>query len=705
MNSTKSVGQLYRLARLYNIQTAFYGVRHHRHTASPDSLLAVLPALGAPVASLNDVASALRERTQAKREQIIEPVTVAWNGERPIITITLPSDIAGAPWTGRLEQESGASSDWKFQPGDLPVVESGEAEGCRYMVKKLTLPEGLPCGYHKFIFQTKGKTCETMIISAPRRTFSPDYGNKTRSWGAFLPLYALKTAHGWGSGDYSGLGALADWVAGEGGNVAGTLPLLPVFLDKPYDPSPYAPVSRLLWNEFYIDINKIPELSQCPEAQELINSASFTAEIARLRAQPLVDYRGIMSLKRKVMEQLSKCLSDSSLARLGERFARENPVVAEYARFRAVMEKQEKPWGSWPPRLREGSLQDGDYDKKIQNYYLYAQWQAWQQVKDVAEKSRQKGVMLYFDLPVGVHPDGYDVWRYRDIFVKDVAAGAPPDPVFTTGQNWGFPPLHPEKIREQGYRYVIDYLRHHLRQAAMLRIDHVMGLHRLYWIPRGIDATQGVYVRYRAEELYAILALESHRHQSIIVGEDLGIVPGYIRPGMARHALHRMYILYYELAESAAPRRIPRRSIAALNTHDMPPFAGFWEGADIREKVSMGLMNEKEGVAEKQDRLATKSSLTAFLSLNGFLKKAGNGTRLAFKACLAYLSASAAHTVLVNVEDLWQETQAQNMPGSGDKFPSWRRKARYGLEEFCRMNGVSDILREVNKLRKRKGGT
>ena len=706
MDSNKSLGQLHRLARLYGVQTAFYGVRHRRHTAAAESLLAALKALGAPVASLSDVAAARRERVQAVRQQIIAPVTVAWDGTQPVILVTLPPEIADAPCTGRLERESGESTEWKFQPADLPVIARRETEGRRYVTGKLTLPESLPYGYHKFIFMIKGKVAETMIISAPRRTFSPPAGENSRVWGAFLPLYALKTGQDWGSGDYSGLGALADWMAREGGNYVGTLPLLPVFLDKPYDPSPYAPVSRLLWNEFYVDINNIPELSRCPPAQEYLHSPSFTAEIAALREQSLVDYRGIMFLKRKVMEQLSRCLTNSGAACVKEfrRFIQENPPVEDYARFRAVMEKQDKSWSSWPKRLRDGDLRATDYEEDVKNYHLYAQWQARQQVGELAEKARQKGVTLYFDLPVGVHPDGYDVWRNRDIFAEDVSAGAPPDPVFTTGQNWGFPPLHPEKIRAQGYRYVIDYLRHHLQYAAMLRIDHVMGLHRLYWIPRGIEAKQGVYVRYHAEELYAILAVESHRHRSIIIGEDLGIVPGYIRPGMARHGLHRMYILYYELADSAArlPRRIPRSSIAALNTHDMPPFASFWEGADINENVRLGLLNEKEGGVEKENRRTTKAALKAFLQSNSFLKKAANGTRSAFKACLAFLSASEAHAVIINVEDLWLETQAQNIPGTGDKFPSWQRKARYALEEFCRDEEVSDILREVDSLRKRK---
>ena len=707
MNDTNLKSQLYRLALLYNVQTAFYGVRHRRHTAPVESLLAVLSALGAPLASLSDVPQALREKKLALKRQMLEPVTVVWEGELPQITVTLPGEIAGVPYSGNLELESGEKSAWKWQAAELPVFQSTAVENQMFVTTKLTLPQGLPPGYHRFTFEAKGRTAETLVIAAPRRAFSPPDENN-RGWGAFLPLYGLKTQNDWGSGDYSGLGALVDWVVGEGGSLVGTLPLLPVFLDEPYDPSPYAPVSRLLWNEFYIDVTRAREFSRCVAAQEIVQSAAFRAETEKLRSQPLVDYRRVMSLKRSLMEEMCHYLLQSGNQRLEafQRFTIENPVAVEYAQFRAVMEKQKKPWGLWPPRLRDGDWRETEYEENIKNYHLYAQWLAQQQIKELAEKSRQKGIKLYFDLPLGIHPDGYDAWRYRDVFAKDVSAGAPPDPVFTTGQNWGFPPLHPDKIREQGYQYLRNYLHHHLQYAEMLRIDHVMGLHRLYWIPRGIEATQGVYVRYRAEELYAILALESHRHRSIIIGEDLGIVPGYVRPAMARHGLHRMYILYYELADSAEkkPRPIPRHCIAGLNTHDMPPFASFWEGADIPEKMSLNLLDEKQAAEERESRQATRKALGDFLIANGFLKKAGESTRAALKACLAFLSASAAHTVLINLEDLWLETKAQNLPGVGDRFPSFQRKARYALEEFCRMSEVSDILREINTLRKRTEG-
>src|SRR3990172_6909058 len=224
-----------------------------------------------------------------------------------------------------------------------------------------------------------------------------------------------------------------------------------------------------------------------------------------------------------------------------------HPEVEDYARFRATGERQRAPWPSWSRPLCDGVLTEGDYDERARRYHLYVQWVAREQIRVLSEHSRRAGVNLYLDLPLGVHPHSYDVWREREAFVLGVSGGAPPDVVFTQGQDWGFPPLHPEAIREQGYRYVIAYLRHQLQHTTLLRIDHVMGLHRLFWIPKGLEARDGVCVRYPAEELYAIFCLESHRHRASIVGENLGTVPAYVNSAMARHNLHRMYVLQYEL--------------------------------------------------------------------------------------------------------------------------------------------------------------
>jgi len=706
MKNNTFVQSLYHLAHLYNVQTAYYDVARKRRQASADSLLAVLQALGAPVASLDDVLSALRERREALRQQILEAVTVVWDGECHLIKACLPLNLAQYPMYGYLELESGGRKVFRWSADEIKMVENVEVEGKSYVVKRIKLPGNLPLGYHKFFLETKVCTEETLIISAPRMAYLPSRETEERKWGAFLPLYALHTENGLGSGDYSSLEALTGWISDMGGKVVATHPLLPTFLDEPFEPSPYAPVSRLMWNEFYIDIDRVPELAESLSAKALLQSSSFLSEVKEFQDTPLVDYRRLMALKRRVLEECSHYLitEGSSRFRSFQGFLRANPIVEDYARFRAAMEKQHAPWPFWAQRLRDGTLRESDYDEGAENYYIYAQWLAHQQVQALSEKSRDKGTILYFDLPLGTHPEGYDVWCERSIFGSDVSVGAPPDAVFTRGQDWGFPPLHPEKSRKQGYRYVIDYLRHHLQHAGMLRIDHVMGLHRLFWIPKGLGASHGVYVRYRAEELYAILALESHRYQSIIVGEDLGTVPSYVGPEMAKHDLQRMYVVHYELA--CNPRkplgRIPSNVVASLNTHDMPTFSAFWQELDIQERLSTGLLDRKSAQVEKRNRQTCKDALIGFLRNKGLLKKDSTEIRDILKACLLFLSNSRARTVLVNLEDLWLETQPQNVPGTDDEHPNWCRKARYALEKFCRMPEIRDTLMEVDRLRKQE---
>lgn len=703
MSFPTGIRLLYPLARLHGVQTAYYDAHHLRKQASTESLLAVLHSLGAPMATLQDARSAWREQQQRLWQRPLEPVLVAWDNKPLLASIRLPLDTAEATLSCHLKLETGEELRWEWRGGSLGILEAAEVEGMKYVVKQLPLPGGLPWGYHRLVVELPGRQEKSLVISAPIKAYTPPGEVENRSWGVFLPLYALHTPRSWGSGDFSDLEELMCWVAEMGGDVVATLPLLGTFPNDISEPSPYIPDSRLLWNEFYLDINKVAELKGCSSAQTLLASSSFRNEIEFLRNSPLVDYQRQMALKRKALEELSHCFFGEESQRLEDlrRFTEANPVVEDYARFRATREKQGTPWQLWPQPLREGVIKESDYDEESRRYHLYVQWLAHQQMKNVSEKAREKGVYLYLDLPLGVHPDGYDVWREHDVFILDTSAGAPPDAVFTRGQNWRFSPLHPEKIREQGYRYVIAYLRHHLRQSGILRIDHVMGLHRLFCIPDGMETSQGVYLRYHAEELYAILALESHRHKTIIVGEDLGIVPPYVRPAMKKHGLHRMYVLHYELAsnrQKGFPPASPN-SVASLNTHDMPPFAAFWQGRDIEERLKPGLLDRASAEQEKKNFTNTKSALSTFLKDGGWLQEPEDNISAILKACLSFLAASQTRIVLVNLEDLWLETQPQNIPGTRTEYPNWRRKARYTLEEFCQMPQVIDILRTVNLLR------
>jgi 4-alpha-glucanotransferase len=706
MSHTSGSRLLHQLAHLYGVQTAYYDVNQQRKPASVDSLAAILHSLGAPVASLQDVSSAWRQRRQELWQQLLEPVVVAWDGSVPLIQLQLSAGLNETLLNCHLRLESGEEKSWQYLGADLSVVDYEEIEGIHYLVKQLHLPDRLPWGYHRLTLSLGEKYAQALIISAPVKAYLPTDKDNDRMWGVFLPLYALHTNNSWCGGSFSDLETLAGWLAGMGGGVVATLPLLATFLGKTSEPSPYLPVSRRLWNEFYLDINRVPELKKCASTQALLISSSFQKETNALRHLPLVDYRRQMALKQRLLQELCRCLFSGPSPRLDklQHFASMNPVVKDYARFRAAAEKQGIPWRSWTRPLRDGVLKDTDFYEENRRYHLYVQWLAHQQIKNVSRRIRDKGLELYLDMPLGAHPDGYDVWREREAFALETSAGAPPDVVFTRGQNWGFPPLHPVRIRERGYRYVIACLRHHLKYAGILRIDHVMGLHRLFFIPNGMEAKQGVYVHYRADELYALLALEAYRHKAIIVGEDLGTVPPYVRPTMKKHGLHRMYVVQYELT-SDQRRGLPPVSsgaVASLNTHDMPPFAAFWQGEDIKERRRLSLLDSASARAERNRLRSLKTTLVTFLRKQGWLREPEADTRAVLTACLSFLADSRAQIVLVNLEDLWLETQPQNMPTTKNEYPNWRRKARYTFEQFCQLPQAVDTLLTVDELRKRR---
>jgi 4-alpha-glucanotransferase len=687
---------------MYGVQTAFYDVEDRRQQASAEAVLRVLRALGVPVESFADVSDALRQRRRELWARGVEPVTVAWDGQPVGIDLRLPATSADGDVRCHLALEAGDSHAWSCDVAGLPAVDSVVVEGVRYLTKRLGVPFRLPSGYHRLTLEWGGRQFETLIISAPLKAHTSQDKPESRRWGVFLPLYALHSRRSWGAGDLTDLESMLEWVAELGGRVVATLPLLAAFLDDPLEPSPYAAVSRLFWNEFYIDVTRVPELHRCPAAQAIVGSPEVHRELEGLRSLPLVDYRRQMGLKRRVLEELARCFFAERSERHTAlaRFVEAHPPLEDYARFRATVERRRVPWPAWPQPLREGVLKAGDYDEAAKRYHLYVQWVAQEQMQALSERIQSAGARLYLDLPLGVHPDGYDVWRERGMFALEASAGAPPDAFFTKGQNWGFPPPHPEAMREQGYRYLIACLRHHLQHAGIVRVDHVMGLHRLYWIARGMEPREGVYVRYPSEELYAILSVESHRHRALIVGEDLGTVPHYVRSAMARHSIQRTYAMQFE------PRLgvVPAASVASLNTHDMLPFAAFWESLDAGDRLEHGLQDEKGARGERESCQALKGSLLTLLRRRGLLEEADVSERAVLRACLAFLSASHARVVLVSLEDLWLEKRPQNVPGTWEEQPNWLRKAHYTFEAFYHLPEVLDALWTVDRLRKGRRG-
>jgi 4-alpha-glucanotransferase len=694
-----------RLAREYGVQTAYYDITQRRRQVSPRTLLAVLQALGAPLENPDDAGDALREQKQARWRRLCDPVAVAWDDDSGEIALRIPEALSDGRAELRFRFEDGGSLDLPYDLSLLPPARAAMIEGERYVVKTVDLPGGVPWGYHRLTVEIRGNATETLVITAPRKAFTPPEDAGNRTWGVFLPLYALNSRRSLGSGDLSDLSAFMEWVSGMGGKVAGTLPLLAAFLSEPFHPSPYSPASRLFWNEFYLDVARVPEFAACPPARELLSSPAFREEVDALRASRLVDYRRGMALKRGVIEELARSFfagNDPGRQGAYRGFLAANPDAEMYAVFRATGERQGAPWPAWPEELRDRLIGPEAYDEEAKRYHLYAQFAFDEQFKAISRRFRERGEMLYLDLPLGVSHESYDAWRYRELFVPDVSVGAPPDDFFPKGQDWGFPPMHPARSREEGFGYFRACLRQQLRHAGILRIDHVMGLHRFFWVPKGMTAQEGTYVRYPDEELYAILCLESHRHKTRIVGEDLGTVPPYVRPAMARHGISRMFVVQFGLSPDPvrAFKPVPAGSLGCLNTHDMPTFASFWEGRDIDDRVSLGLLDEQGSREERKIRSRLKDALAAFLARKGWLGSSCIGADTVLAACLSYLATSNVCVVVANLEDMYLETEPQNVPGTWRERPNWLRKARYGFEEIREMPQIIRILREVDRLRK-----
>jgi 4-alpha-glucanotransferase len=603
-------------------------------------------------------------------------------------------------WKVSLTLENGATKTQSFSGEALKI--SSDAFGGDTVLAHLPCKLAAESGYHSMQVEASAQRqaleLQTTVISAPVRCYSPSRSRK--SWGVFIPLYALRSRGDWGTGDFASLNQLHQWARSLGASWMGTLPLLSTFLDHPCEPSPYMPVSRLHWNELYIAPELEPEFAESSAVRRIAATSHWRDALRRIRQTPLVEYREAMLLKRRVLEAMAEEIHrrQSPRTKAFLQYVASNPDLNRYARFRAVHEQRGTKWTQWPTRMKDGTLTSPDSDAKRERYHRYVQWIAELQLARISNQEPTRG--LYLDFPLGVHPQGYDVWRNQRLFALSATAGAPPDDLFPGGQNWGFPPLHPEAIRKHGYRYFRDCLRHQMRHAKLLRIDHVMGLNRLYWIPEGIATRDGVYVEYRSEEMYAVLSLESHRAGTTIVGENLGTVPPAVTHAMKRHRALGMYVLQFSLSPSVKkPIVAPARErVASVNTHDTPTFAAFLRGGDISDFQRLGVFTPESAARKREDRKRVVAALAKTFGIKDV--RGSSAQRQLLSRCLRWMAESPANIAMVNLEDTWLEQRPQNIPGTGagtknPDQPNWRRKARYTLEQILSDTSIRRRLMEA----------
>lgn len=716
---------LSQLASAYGLATSYRDSSGHRRDSPESSLLVILGALGAPVdrrGGIGDLERALALRQLELGRRLIEPVLLAREGVAPALRLHLPESWDAKPGSRlrlTLMFEDGRSLQRDIQPDSLRATpgDAATAMGAGYLSAHLLPPRfwsgaigRLPLGYHRLRIEAAGLEGESTVIAAPRRCYRPsrhDEGLHQHEdpppWGVFAPLYGLPGEQGCGAGDLADLGWLCAVVGRAGGRAVATLPLLAAFLDGPFEPAPYRPVSRMFWNEFYLAVEDIPEFGSCEPAQGAWHSEEAQARMGQLREACEVDYREVMTLKRVVLGRLAEHFfaehgegGDGGDARWAafRAYLAAHPEAEGYARFRAEVERQRADWREWPQDASPptGCVNDywaggcsaassGDWNS-AERYHLYCQWQTEEQLAAIADSSGAAG--LFLDLPVGAHPGGYDTWRWPGLFLDSISTGAPPDDFFSLGQDWDFPPLHPQRARETGHAYFAACLRTQMRHADYLRVDHVMGLHRLFVIPEGEDPTAGAYLEYPADEMYAVLALESQRARTVVAGEDLGTVPPGVRAAMHRHAVSRTWVLQASLRPRAGvpAASVPPHAVASVNTHDMFPFAGFLEGRDIRARVETGQLDAEAAAAAAASRETLARRLDEWLDPEaGRVARSGSSEAVSSPArllprALAHMARGPAGLILVSLDDLLWETEPQNLPGTGAERPNWRRKIR-----------------------------
>ena len=682
---------LRQLARLYDVQESYTNVHGRRVRAGVDSTIAVLKAMDAPLTTLADATAALRARTEELARRPIEPVVVAWNGRLRDVMVRLPASQADGDLRYAITGEGADPDGWVAA---TPAVEGHPEAG--HVSARLPLRRRLTPGRHELWLDAGDEPVKALVLSAPRTCPQPS----GRWWGVFAPLYSLRSEHDWGVGTFSELAGFRRWIDGLGGSVTATLPLFAQFLDEPMlEPSPYSPASRLFWNETYIDVTRVPGLERCDEARDVVEDPTFREEIARLHKADLADHPAVSAAKRRVLDPLAQdTFRGTPPAGLTEFAA--TPRAADYARFRAEAERRGAWWGAWPDAERNGSLPGGALDDERARYHLFVQWVAAQQLAEAADGAGAAGGGLMLDIPIGVNGAGYDVWRERSSFAHGVAAGAPPDAFWSQGQDWGAPPPDPHGAREAGYRYHDEVLRTVFRYAAVARIDHVIGLHRLYWVPRGASAKDGVYVRYHADEWYALLSIAANEAQAVVVGEDLGTVPRAVRPAMRSHGLLRTYVAQREAGTGGLPEP-PEESVAALNTHDMPTWAGFWRGSDVPLREELGLIDHAEAERILAARRGVREALP--LSLPGSGLRAdldGDDPAASLQASLERLASSRAAIVTASLGDLLLEPDPQNVPGTGPERLNWRRRYPWTLDELQGRPEVASILARIDRIRR-----
>jgi 4-alpha-glucanotransferase len=549
---------------------------------------------------------------------------------------------------------------------------------------RLTLPQELPVGLlHLRVTAADDLAEEASLIVCPRRAHQGEESAPRRMWALAAQLYGVRSARNWGHGDFTDLLALVDLAADLGASGVGLNPLHALFDDRPSEPSPYFPSSRLFLNPLYIDVEAAPEFPG-PRA------AALKERIKPLRSVTMVDYRAVADAKTHALRLAHASFLQSGnpeRRRAFDRFRQlGGPSLAKFACFEVLRRKFDAPWWEWPPPWRAADKSALDHLRQSEGadvgFFEFVQWLAHEQLDRCRMHARERGLAigLYLDIAVGVRRDGFDAWCDQDAILSGMAIGAPPDALNLSGQGWGLAAFNPVALEDRQFEPYRRMLQASMHYAGAIRLDHVLGLNRLFLVPDGRSPAQGTYIRCPFEALLAATVLASVKAKCIVIGEDLGTVPENFRETLADWGLWSYQVMQFERApggDFSPPESYRENALVTFATHDLPTYAG-WRGKhDLAIKEALG-MDAGESDDERQ---------AAFDALGRALK-VGVGEPVDFASLARFLADAPSRLLMVSMEDLLGVVEQVNLPGTIDSHPNWRRRLPIRLEELRHQPGV-----------------
>ena len=663
---------------------------------------------------------------------LLAPVSVLQQAPSYELEVRLPIDFVTDPLIYRITTEAGDNIEKEITATDFPLLGCNEYSDIEFQLYVVTLTVDLEIGYHQLALLEKSNEeplAEMSLVITPSACYTPAVIQEGKKiWGTSVQLYCLKSQDNWGIGDFTDLKSLLTNTAKSGGDFIGLNPIHALTPSQPKHASPYSPSSRKWLNILYTDITAVAEFQHCDVLQTQLLSADFQTKLSSLRDSEWVDYENVAALKLSALRDLFATLNNGEkdnkkrLADLNAFVIVKGDSLKEQATFDALQSKflseNADAWGwpVWPDAFQsfqsEATQSWCEDNQQEILFWCYCQWVVEAQLAEADALAKSLGMTLglYRDLAVGVGKNSSEVWANHDLYCENVSIGAPPDVLGPLGQSWGLPPQSPDQLYKNGYQPWIELLQANMSHCGALRIDHVMALLRLWWVPEGQTADGGAYVYYNVYDMLNILALESVRNQCLVIGEDLGTVPDGMDELLEAAGVYSYKVFFFEQAADGgfiSPSHYIEQAMATLSTHDMPTIKGYWHCEDLHLGKELGLYPDPVVFNRlMEDRVACKQQILDSLHGHGMLPEeyardasiTGMDQTLNF-AMQTHLAAGKSALLSLQLEDFLEMDQPVNVPGTSDEYRNWQRKLSHNVDYIFADADIQSLFTALTQAR------